>query len=386
MHMPPCTNPRSRAEPQAERAEDLPTSCRVLSPTEFETLRLQWNTLVFAAARPNPFLTWEWLQAWLETSSGTEPAPWLLTVWRGDELVGAAPLCRERRSVRFLAVRELDADYADLLALPGCEEAVVEAVTRALLGSDGWTRLILEGFSVGALVERLAQRLAGSASCQRIACDVCPVLELAAGWPELLKRRFDGKRRYNVQRDMRVASERHALTIRAVKAIDEVSEAMDTLFGLHRSRKTLQQVRSRFAEGRNAKFHRRVAARFQEAGWLALDVVEQRDRPVAAQYGFRFGSRFWLYQTGLSPHGSAAGAGTFALASRILESANDGLQEFDFLRGDEAYKRLWADRHTVLWTMLVFRAGFRGWVAQSLSNMRHALGRVLRQIRSWRAV
>jgi CelD/BcsL family acetyltransferase involved in cellulose biosynthesis len=385
MHMPLCTNPCSRAEPLVEPPPDLPISSRVLSPAEFETLRLQWNALVFAAARPNPFLTWEWLQAWLETSSDAGPAPWLLTVWRGHELVGGAALCREGKSVRFLAVRELDADYTDLLALPECEEVVVEAITRALLGSDDWTRVILEGFSAGALVERLAQGLARSASCERITCDVCPALELGATWEDVLKRRFDGKRRYNVQREMRLAAGRHALTVRAVKALDELPEAMDTLFQLHDMRKALQQVRSRFAEGRNAKFHRRVAARFQEAGWLALDVVEQRDRPVAAQYGFRFGRRFWLYQTGLDPRGAAAGAGTFALASRILESANDGLEEFDFLRGDEAYKRLWADRHTALWTVLVFRAGFRGWVAHSLSTMRRAMGRVLRQIRSWRA-
>jgi CelD/BcsL family acetyltransferase involved in cellulose biosynthesis len=358
----------------------------VLSPPEFEALHLQWNALVFAAARPNPFLTWEWLQAWLETSSGAGPAPWLLGVWRGHELVGAAPLCREGRSVRFLAVRELDADYADLLALPGCEEEVVDAITRALLGSDDWTRVILEGFSAGALVERLAQRLASSASCERIACDVCPALELGAGWEDLLKRRFDGKRRYNVQREMRLASERHALTIRAVKTKDEVSKAMDALFALHSRRKAQQQVRSRFAAPRNARFHRRVAARFQEAGWLALDIVEQHGKPAAAQYGFRFGRKFWLYQTGLDAHGAVAGAGTFALASRILECANDGLQQFDFLRGDEAYKRLWADRHTALWTMLVSRAGFRGWVAHGLSNMRRSMGRVLRQIRSWRAI
>jgi len=379
--MRPCTNPRSRADLRAERAQDLATSCRVLSTTEFEKLRLQWNTLVFAAARPNPFLTWEWLQAWLETSSAAEPEPWLLTVWHGHELVGAAPLCREGGCMRFLAVRELDADYGDLLALPEYEEAVLDAVARALLDADAWTRLDLEGFSAGALVERLGQRLASSASCQRIACSVCPVLELGAAWEDLLQRRFDGKRRYNVQREMRLAAGKHALNVRAVKALDEVPAAMDTLFRLHGMRKALQQVRSRFAEGRNAKFHRRVAERFQEAGWLALDIVEQRGRPVAAQYGFRFGSRFWLYQTGLDPHGAAAGAGTFALASRILESANDGLQEFDFLRGDEAYKRLWADRHTALWTVLIFRAGLRGWMAQGLSNLRRGLGRVLRQMR-----
>jgi CelD/BcsL family acetyltransferase involved in cellulose biosynthesis len=304
----------------------------------------------------------------------------MLTVWHDGQLVGAASLCRDGGTLRFLAVDELDADYADLLVLPGFEDAVVDTVASALLESSSWTQLKLEGFAAGALVERLAQRLAIFASYERVTCGVCPVLEVLGSWEQLLKRRFDRKRRYNVQREMRLATERHGLAARTVNTMDGVPDAIETLFRLHRARMALLQIDSRFADDRNAAFHRRVAARFQAAGWLALDVIEQHGIPVAALYGFRFGGRFWLYQTGLDQVGAAAGAGTFAVASRISESANDGTREFDFLRGDEAYKALWADRQIALWTLHLFRNGIRGWLTHKLWGVRRTLSRAARRV------
>ena len=354
---------------------------RTISPAEFEALRLPWNALVLAADRPNPFLTWEWLQAWLETDPGGDPEPWMVTVWRDGKLVGGAPLCRDGGTLRFLAVSELDGDYADLLALPGSEDAVVDAIAGALLESSRWTQLKFEGIVAGALVERLAQRLADFASCERVTFDVCPMLDVRGGWEPLLKRRFDGKRRYNIQREMRLAPERHGLAARSVSAMVDVPDAVETLFRLHRARKALQRIESRFAEGRNATFHRSAAAKFEAAGWLALDIIEQRGVPVAASYGFRFGGRFWLYQTGLDQAGAAAGAGAFALASRIAGSANDGILEFDFLRGDEAYKALWADRRIPLWTLHIFRNGIKGWLTHRLWGLRRTLAHAAQRVR-----
>lgn len=355
--------------------------CRVLSPGDFAKLQVPWNTLVFAAERPCPFLTWEWLQAWLESDLGYDAKPWMLTAWEDGRLVGAAPLCRDAGTIRFLSVAELAADYADFLVAPGAQDRVLETFAQELRESTDWTRLTFEGYAPDSHVERFAPRLTDFGTSEQEECSICPVLDIAGGWEQVLKRRFDRKRRYNIQREIRLAIEKHGLASRTASRMDEVPGALDTLFRLHRARKMLQRIDSRFAEGRNAAFHRRAATRFQAAGWLALDVIEKQGMPVAALYGFRFGARFWLYQTGLDQAGAIVGAGSFALASRISQSADEGMREFDFLRGDESYKRLWTDREVPLRTLHVFRSNFRGRLMHRLWSSRRTMARAARMLK-----
>src|SRR5919204_1220320 len=84
----------------------------------------EWTRLFAADDRATPFQSPAWVQAWWRHwASGCEP--WLLAVRDGDELVGLAPLWRQRKlGLGVLRVNGDPGDYWDVLALPGYRPGV----------------------------------------------------------------------------------------------------------------------------------------------------------------------------------------------------------------------------------------------------------------------
>lgn len=79
----------------------------------------------------------------------------------------------------------------------------------------------------------------------------------------------------------------------------------------------------------------------------------------AALYGFVLGGVLDDYQSGFDP--ARSGAGKLLLGS-VMEDAIQrlGLREFDFLRGEETYKRIWSDGSRRTRTLLAWGPGVRG--------------------------
>src|SRR5205823_2408897 len=62
----------------------------------------------------------------------------------------------------------------------------------------------------------------------------------------------------------------------------------------------------------------------------------------AALYGHTAGGRYAFYQSGYDPAWRARSVGTVVLGAAIEDAFAAGLREFDFLRGDEDYKAVFA--------------------------------------------
>ena len=60
----------------------------------FEELKSSWGKLLCNSSVQSTFLTWEWLFAWWQVNNDNK-ALWLITAWRGEELVGIAPFMLE---------------------------------------------------------------------------------------------------------------------------------------------------------------------------------------------------------------------------------------------------------------------------------------------------
>jgi CelD/BcsL family acetyltransferase involved in cellulose biosynthesis len=105
------------------------------------------------------------------------------------------------------------------------------------------------------------------------------------------------------------------------------------------------------------QFHERFAADARERGWLRVHLLELDDRPVAALYNLRFGGVECVYQAGRDP--ALAGTGLVLHAHAIRAAQAQGLREYRFLRGGEAYKLRFADADRGVRTVACAR-GVRG--------------------------
>ena len=89
------------------------------------------------------------------------------------------------------------------------------------------------------------------------------------------------------------------------------------------------------------RFHRTAAARLDACGLLRLYALELNGAAVAALYGFAANGISYAYLCGFDPDCASLGVGTQLMAHAIDEAAREGMREFHFLRGGEAYKYSW---------------------------------------------
>jgi CelD/BcsL family acetyltransferase involved in cellulose biosynthesis len=85
-------------------------------------------------------------------------------------------------------------------------------------------------------------------------------------------------------------------------------------------------------------------------------------RPAAVWYGLRFGGVDHYYQSGRDPRLGPLKVGFVLLAHTIRAACEDGMREYRFGLGDEAYKHRFCDRDPGLETValtsgLIGRAG-----------------------------
>jgi CelD/BcsL family acetyltransferase involved in cellulose biosynthesis len=300
-----------------------------------------------AEASGNIFATWEWNSLWWKHfGRGREL---LLTGCRdgAGALVAILPLYlsteRPLRVIRFLGHGQ--GDHLSPICAPADREAAALAFREALdretfdlfLGDkmEGWT---------DALGGRTLRRT-GS-----------PVLRFdGQSWEELLASR-SANFREQVRRRERKLGREHELSFRFCDDPERLDEDLGVLFRLHLAR--WADTGAWYSPAAEA-FHREFAARALERGWLRLWLLELDGRPAAAWYGFRFGGAELYYQAGRDPEWERGSVGFVLLAHSIRAAMGDGMDEYRFLEGSEAYKYRFASEDEGLETIAIPR-GLRG--------------------------
>ncbi len=65
---------------------------------------------------------------------------------------------------------------------------------------------------------------------------------------------------------------------------------------------------------------------------------------AAASYGFEYAGRLYWYLSGFASQYAKYSVGSVLIMQLLRNAIDQGLSEFDFLTGDEAYKKNW-DTH-----------------------------------------
>ena len=297
-------------------------TCREL--TSWGAHGLDWDSLVASVAQPTPFLRRWWLDA------SASPRRRYVLVTRGSQLVGGAALDVDRvaglRRVRFAGQGVLCPDHLDLLALPGHEDAVVDAFA-SWLSALGPCVLDLDGLVPASLVSRAA----GLASSRT---EAAPYGVLPGSGEEWMAQRSSSFRR-SVRRSTKALAAA-GLLAEAVGP-QGIDRALDDFEALHATRPGRQDLLAEMGTLRTA-LH--AGARHDEV-WVHR--LGDDDRTVAVSIALVLGDRISLYQVARSTDPEHDGAGTALLAHVIGAAADAGLACADLLRGGEGYKSSFVD-------------------------------------------
>lgn len=122
------------------------------------------------------------------------------------------------------------------------------------------------------------------------------------------------------------------------------ADGMDILFDLHRARWKAKRLPGAFI-GRLVPFQRAWAIEATKRAYLWLNVLRLEGQPIGALYAMTVGKGVFYYQAGFAPTEGSISPGTLLVAHTVRQAIEEGKSRFDFLRGDEGYKRRWKPQH-----------------------------------------
>ena len=359
-------------------------------PAEFAALRDEWNELIEDSDTYSPFLAWEWLYPWWETYGDGCQFRLLLARSLAGRLDGIAPLMVRRdrlgRCLAFIGTGKDSprGDYFGLVARRGVETAVSRTLTAAMCDrARGWEHACLEHLRWSPSTSDLAQLL--SAQDGHLAVTET---EGECVWGQL-PTTFEGfiaavphrRRRWNLRtQDQRLREVHPDATFETCPTASEVGQSLNRLAGMSIRRKSARGETSSFADTRSLAMRQRAAELFRERGWLRLDELRVEGRVIASLMGFQFRGTYFCYQMGFDDEFAEFGPVHCLLGHRIAQLISDGITRFDFLAGDEPYKReYFANTHTEL-SLRLFPDTFAGSRAAALFTTRRFLKHAKRKL------
>lgn len=359
----------------------------VSDPGELAGMRDEWNAAAAADPTPNVYLTWEWVHTWWQ-HFGAGNDLHVVVVRDGEGIVAIVPLQRSRPGAGPLATRVIQrispdaGDYGGIVLVRREAEAVemlvdhledevrsrraVAVVLSRLLSDDPVLPLLRSG-----LVARSATLAASEATLG----GTCLLTDLRDGF-NLAKH----TKKHKIRQRMRRLGEQHDEVVFAHHTGDDLDLGLDRLLEVH----------ARRWEGRESEMQGLLAEPDREA--FMLDAIRALDgqgrvklltltadgRPIAAELDFEYRQRLFMFKGAFDPDYGAFSPGQLLHHRVVEEGLDSGLEVVDWGRGDQLYKRRWAngERHQV--TVTVTRSGLAGRLdAQRLRAVR-ALERRLR--------
>lgn len=299
-----------------------------------EAVAPEWWDLWRRAPAASPFGSPGWLIPWWRHFHPGDL--WTIAVRIEGVLVGLAPLYLEDGPLgrRVLPVGISLSDYGDVLLDPAYAEVAGAALVAELeRRSARWDGFDLEELAPDAValalpvpvgcVERLEHQSA------------CPVLDLGAGLAAIPK----GKLRKRRMAGHRLARREHAAVIRV--GPNRTCDFLRELSRLHGSRWRSRGEAGVLADDTVQRFHADALAALGRAGLTRLFLLEIDGVAAGAYYGLHHGKRTYAYVGGFDPAFAYESPGTILMGHAIEEALREGAREFDFLRGQEAYKYEW---------------------------------------------
>jgi CelD/BcsL family acetyltransferase involved in cellulose biosynthesis len=308
-----------------------------------------WREL-HEASGAGPFMHWAWMNgAWSVLHPQRTPRVAVARDASGA-CVGLLPLSEERLSGglkvwRFAADQTVGSDYLDGMVRPGREPGCLRALWKAVHERQGdFDRLELldlprESPSVGMLGELFP----GADTEPRYRC---PLIECAGPFDAYLASR---PRCDNLLRRRRWFLAQPGYAIELASRPEQVAAALDDFFRLHRLRWAVDGGSQGITSPDIEAFHRCVVPVLASEGKARIYSLRLGPDVLASVYMLSDGPRRYFYQSGYDPAWGNRSPGLVLLARTIEDAFAEGAQSYDFLRGEEAYKKEWAtaERSTV---------------------------------------
>jgi CelD/BcsL family acetyltransferase involved in cellulose biosynthesis len=306
----------------------------LITSENLDALAPEWAALHGSIPGRVPFTHPEWHRLWLR-HFGQSTMPVFLSLRQGEGLVGVMALDMERDVARQLGDPNV-CDYAGLLALPGREGECAEGIIEWLM-EDYTFALEVWGVARDELQRTAFEVAAARFGWSSVEAEeaVCPVAALPADWDSYLAS-LSKHDRHELRRKLRRLAAAGSIEFDSVTEPGQVAAGMDAFLAFMRMSR---DDKDEFLTPAMEAFFRDIATSFAALGMARLSSLSIDGQAVAMLFAFEKETTEYLYNSGYDPAYAHLAVGLLSKANAVQAAISRGRQSFDFLRGEEEYKR-----------------------------------------------
>jgi CelD/BcsL family acetyltransferase involved in cellulose biosynthesis len=336
---------------------------KIQSIDAFATLEKEWNELLSKSEESTFFLKWDWIFAWWEHFGSTGDLFVLLIKNSSGELLGLAPFYINKKwqglpikALSYIGSEPISSEYLDIICAPEHKESVAVSIVGYLSKQSFlWDCIALndtldDSVSYTLLQNKLSDRGFISVNSGR---QLCPYLELPSSEQDLLDKLSSSLRSTIKRKTKKMLKD--GITFQRTSDVANIDSHMNSLFSLHQKCWNARGKPGTLKDEDKKKFHLSVAANLLPKNNIRLYTLNENDNIIAALYGFQYGGSIFYFQSGYDPEWSEYSPGTLLMWNAMNDAIQEGAQLFDFLRGDESYKKLWADNIRITYRTVFYK-------------------------------
>lgn len=339
---------------------------RVVADDEaFDRLESDWTRL-HGTLGVSAFKSFEWQRYWWRHFGGTGRgcALHLLIVESDGVVVGIAPLMMRSEPVlgpvRMRTLQFLASGISDYLGIL-CEAKHADLVSTAIashlrdLRFDVLALRDLRDLTgvCAMLVDKLAQ---AGWSARRKPGECCPHTVLGDSWDDTL-RTFSSSQRKRLSYMQRRLEREFKVDFERVTDPAQLDDEMAKMMSMHQRHWVGTGFAGAFHAPANRQFHLEMARAFLAKGWLVLGFLRIDGKVAASLYGFKVGRSLQFYLSGRSDMDEFVkySPGIVIHLYCMQEMIQEGIRDYDFLRGTEPYKYTLGATDVETWSLVAFR-------------------------------
>ncbi len=327
----------------------------ITTRNEFEDIKEEWAHLLSNSSGNSIFLLWEWQYLWWESFGGDL---FILLVREDNRIIAILPFIKTYK-IFFCILKMIGAphsDYLDFIIEKGCEKKVLDFFFNCFLNEHKEVKIVeLDSINQESPnLDFLLNKVPSSFFRDGFREKECPYIMLPDSW-QIYLNSLSASMRYYIGRKERKMEKEFNVQIGLAENRDEVSVRMDHFIEQHQNRWSQRQRPGAFYSDAFCAFHKKVSERFFEKGYLKLYYLELNQKPVASYYLFNYNNAVLFYLSGFDPVYSRYSPGAVLMGRVIRDAIYQGMDEFDFMRGESDYKFKWTTEKRVVITFSLAR-------------------------------
>lgn len=281
-----------------------------------------------------PFVLPFWLKTWFSCFGGDDRQK-ILALWSGKTLLGVAPLKISGRKASFMGSESV-CDFQDMIVARNQAEDFYKALFYFLEKSD-FDCLELAALKSDSAALVHIPKIARQKKYPYLEKEAGNLyaLELPDSWEAYLSL-LTSKQRHEVRRKLRRLNEYHRTCYRVSRKGEWPEEVFYRFLEMFIDSRDDKKM---FLDQQTEDYFSSLAQGLTNNGMLQIGTLFIAEKPASSVFSFTWNDEVFLYNNGYYKEFSPVSAGIICKILSIKHSIENGAKRYNFLKGDERYKK-----------------------------------------------